>query len=116
MRAVVGRFASRCRLLGEVETKLDEFEVPVAEFAPEELVDGVGGFVEAVVGEGAVDFGGDGVEAVEDPAGFEWGVGRGVWRPTQASERCLGTRIGGGFRASIGDLVIAGFVWRGRCS
>ncbi len=34
----------------------------------------MGGFVEAVVGEGAVDFGGDGVKAVEDPAGFERGV------------------------------------------
>ncbi len=58
----------------EEEAELDEFEVPVAELAPEELVDGGGGFVEAVVGEGAVDFGGDGVEAGEDPAGFERGV------------------------------------------
>ena len=50
----------KLRIGAEVEAELDELEVPVAELAPEELVDGVGGFVEAVVGEGAFDFGGDG--------------------------------------------------------
>ena len=59
----------------EVEAEFDEFEVPVAELAPEELVDGVGGFVEAVVGEGVGDAVGDRAEAGEDPAGFE---GRGL--------------------------------------
>ena len=53
MRAVVG-FGS-CAF-GEIEAELDYLEVPVAELAPEELVDGVGGFVEAVVGESAFDF------------------------------------------------------------
>ena len=67
LRVVVG---NACGL--EVEAELDDFEVPVAEVAPEELVDGAGGFVEAVVGECAVDLGGDGVgEAGENPAGFE---------------------------------------------
>ena len=55
----------------EVEAELDDFEVPVAELAPEELVDRAGGFVEAIVGECAVNLGGDGVEARENPAGFE---------------------------------------------
>ncbi len=59
VRAVVG-FGSAPSV--EVEAEFDEFEVPVAELAPEELVDGVGGFVEAVVGECAVDFGGDGAD------------------------------------------------------
>jgi hypothetical protein len=75
--------------LVEVEAELDEFEIPVAELAPEELVDGVGSFVEAVGGKGAVDFGGDGVEAGVDPAGFEGGVcgGRGAacWEDVCAS-------------------------------
>ncbi len=56
---------------GEVEANLDELEVPVAELAPEELVDGGGGFVEAIVPERAVDFRGDRGEARVDPAGFE---------------------------------------------
>jgi len=58
----------------EVETEFDEFEVPVTKLAPEKLVDGVRGFIEAIVGEGAIDFDGDGVETVEDPASFEWRV------------------------------------------
>ena len=70
MRAVVGLSCGAFRRWCEVEAEFDEFEVPVTEFAPEELVDGVGGFVETVVGEGAVDCGGDGVETVEDPAWF----------------------------------------------
>ena len=60
----------------EVEAELDDLEVPVAEVAPEELVDGVGGFVEAVFGEGGVGGGGGLGEAGENPAGFE-GVGGG---------------------------------------
>src|ERR1019366_9170588 len=60
----------------EVEAELDDLEVPVAEVAPEELVDGVGGFVETVVGERGVDGGGGLGEAGEDPAGFD-GVGGG---------------------------------------
>jgi len=74
---VLGIFAGwKGKIVGrlEVEAELDDFEVPVAEVAPEELVDGAGGFVEAVVGECAMDLGGDGVEAGENPAGFE-GVG-----------------------------------------
>ena len=63
------------RAFAEVETQFDEFEVPVAELAPEELIDGVGGFVEAIVGESVVDGSGDGAEAVEDPSGFERRVG-----------------------------------------
>src|SRR6202034_4057410 len=55
----------------EGEAELDELEVPVAELAPEELVDGVGGFVETIVGERVGDAVGDGAEAREDPAGFE---------------------------------------------
>ena len=94
---------------GEVEAEFDEFEVPVAEVAPEELVDGVGGFVEAVVGEGAVDFGGDGVEAVEDPAGFEGGVARGVRTnpplPTMKPSAKMGAyRICGDAFLSVGSL------------
>ena len=55
----------------EVQAELDELEVPVAELAPEELVDGAGGFVEAIVvqrtcGLAAADW----REAGEDPAGF----------------------------------------------
>ena len=42
-------------VVAKVEAELDDFEVPVAEVAPEELVDGVGGFVEEVVREGFVD-------------------------------------------------------------
>src|SRR5208337_4340390 len=54
--------------------KLDEFEVPVAELTPEELVDRAGGLVKAVVGEGGVDGGGGLGETGDDPARFE-GVG-----------------------------------------
>src|SRR6185312_6084251 len=55
----------------EVHAQLYELEVPVAELAPEELVNGVGGFVETIFPQRALDFGGDGREAGEDPTGFE---------------------------------------------
>ncbi len=58
---------------GEVEAELDEFEVPVAELAPEELVDGVGGFVEAVGGEGAIDFRGRRRRGARRSSGFSSG-------------------------------------------
>jgi hypothetical protein len=49
----VGRWWGRAdRWWFEVEAELDDLEVPVAEVAPEELIDGVGGFVEAVVRRG----------------------------------------------------------------
>ncbi len=38
------------RAFSEVESEFDEFEVPVAEFSPEELIDSVGGLVEAIFG------------------------------------------------------------------
>ena len=61
----------------EVEAELDDFEVPVAEVAPEELVDGVGGFVEAVVGERGVGGGGRFRRGGRGSSGIR-GVGRGV--------------------------------------
>ena len=74
----------------EVEAELDELEVPVAELAPEELVDGAGGFVEAVVGERVGDAVGDGAEAGEDPAGFERrGLGEVDGEGVVAAERDL---------------------------
>ena len=78
-----------CAGVVEVEAEFDELEVPVAELAPEELVDGVGGFVEAVVGEGAVDLGGDGAEAGEDPAGFERAWSRARFDATMRSRALL---------------------------
>ncbi len=61
------------------EDGLDEFEVPVAEDAPDEFIDGAGGFVELVGFEagghargGALGFAGDpAVERVLDAAGIE---------------------------------------------
>jgi len=55
---------------GEVEAKLDEFEIPVAELAPEELVDGVGRFVETIVLQCLIHFNGHCIEAREDPTRF----------------------------------------------
>ena len=66
--------------VGEIEAELDDFEIPVAEVAPEELVDEVGGFVESISGERGVHFGGDGIEAGDDPAGFERGAAWDGWR------------------------------------
>ncbi len=51
--------------------ELLQLDVPIAEFAPEELPDGLCGFVIAVGCDGAVDLFGTGVEAAEDPAVFE---------------------------------------------
>ena len=53
------------------DAQLHQFQVPVAEVAPEELIDGVGGFVEAVDFECGIDGICRGVEAREDPAVFE---------------------------------------------
>ena len=54
--------------LAEVQPQLHDFEIPVAEISPEELVNNVRGFVKAEFGERLVDFSGGGVEAGDDPA------------------------------------------------
>ncbi len=71
---VEGELGGRVVVCGEVEANLDELHVPVAELAPEELVDGTGRFVEAIVPERAVDLRGDRGEARVDPAGFKRNV------------------------------------------
>ncbi len=37
--------------VSEIEAELDDFEVPVAEVTPEELVDEIGRFIESISGE-----------------------------------------------------------------
>ena len=54
-----------------LDAQLHEFQVPVAEVAPEELIDRVGGLVKAVNFERGIDGICRGVEAREDPAVFE---------------------------------------------
>ncbi len=56
----------------EIETKFDDLEVPVAELAPEKLVDDVGGFIEAVFGEGVVDGPQVSLRHSVNPDGFNW--------------------------------------------
>ncbi len=57
---------------------LFQFEIPVAEFVPEELPELLGEFVVAVLLDGAVGGFGGGVEARDDPAVFDGGLsGRG---------------------------------------
>ena len=58
--------------LGEfvVQAKLHDFQIPVAEIAPEELVNVTGCFVEAVIGKRGVDGGGRLGEAGLDPERF----------------------------------------------
>src|SRR5208282_3543231 len=55
----------------EVQTWLDQFQVPVAELAPEKIVDTIRGFVEAVGFEGVVHFRGHAIKAREDPTVFK---------------------------------------------
>ena len=55
----------------EIQPRLDQLQIPVAELAPEEVVDAVGGFVKAVGRQRIVDIGNDAIEAGEDPAIFE---------------------------------------------
>src|SRR5580704_5708242 len=53
------------------QARLDQLQIPVAEFSPEEIVNPVGGFMEAIGTEGFVDFLRDAVESGENPAVFE---------------------------------------------
>src|SRR5262249_25874429 len=57
--------------VGEVETQLDDLEIPVAELAPEKRIDQIRGFMEAVRSQSVIDLV-DGLrEAGSDPAVFE---------------------------------------------
>ena len=58
-----------------VESGFDPFEVPVAEFVPEEAVEGHGGVVVEVAVEVGGELIGGGFEFGEDPAVFEGQVG-----------------------------------------
>ena len=69
----------------EVEAELDDFEVPVAKAAPEELVDQIRRVVVAVVFEGLIDIGSGCVEFSNDPTRFER-IGRA--RGGYGAERC----------------------------
>ena len=57
-----------------VELGLDEFQVPVAELVPDELVEGVGRQVELVGVQAGRDFFGDLLQAADDP-GLDRGQG-----------------------------------------
>ena len=76
---------ARCR----IEARLDQFEVPVAELAPEEVVDHMRGFVEAIGCERVVHLLRDTIEAREDPAVFQslrW------MKPTPLAASSIGAR------------------------
>ena len=55
-------------------THLFHFEIPIAEFVPEEVPETLGEFVVAVLVDGAVGLLGDGIETGEDPAIFNGGL------------------------------------------
>ena len=55
----------------EIQPRLDQLQIPVAELAPEEVVDAVGGFVKAVGLQRFIDIGNDAIKARENPAVFE---------------------------------------------
>ena len=95
----------------EVQPQLDDLEVPVAELAPEELVDGAGGLVEAIGSEGAVDLGRGLREAGEDPAGLERSV-----LPTWPFERGTRRRACSGSTVSPASLARSMFMKRKRAA
>ena len=88
-----GRGCAVCTGLGKIESKLYNFEVPVAELTPEELVDGIGGFVKAVVAQGAVHLGRDSAQTAEDPAGFDRGD---FWQDADGCRRSHAQGVPGG--------------------
>src|SRR6266436_6754874 len=53
------------------EPRLDQFDIPIAKLTPEEIVNGIRGFVETVSRQGLVHTLGDTVEAGENPAVFK---------------------------------------------
>ena len=100
---VVGADVRR-RLLGAVapgdgEDGLAGLDIPVAILAPEEAVEGLRGFVEAVFGEGGGDFADGLVELEQDPLVVDWSGGRArfrlatsppcIWRKRQAFQSLL---------------------------
>ena len=55
----------------EIQSRLDQFQIPVAELSPEEIVDAIGGFMKTIGRKGVIDFRGNAIEARKNPAIFK---------------------------------------------
>src|SRR5215472_14322905 len=51
-----------------IQPRLDQFQIPIAQLAPEKVIDAVGRLVESIGCERSIHIGRDAVEARQDPA------------------------------------------------
>ena len=70
-------YARLVRSFAEIEAELHDFQVPIAEATPEELIYGIRRIVEAVVRERLINLFGCGVKLGNDPAGLKRRAGFG---------------------------------------
>ncbi len=66
-QAQVSRVSCFSASVAAVQDRLDEFEIPVAEHVPDEMVDRACGVIEAIGGEAGVDLGGGARGLADDP-------------------------------------------------